>query len=139
MGFQLNDLYLIEEAGTVYRHKSFGTRRFLSPFIVFLIVLKVIMLYPGHTSNAMKSNTFIIFPLFLIHIHNLWMVRGKQKANYIIMKNFTLHSTHMLLIFTASCEGRKTSIICIMETKWSNKKRKITKLDLWRQLISPYL
>lgn len=114
-------------------------KRFSLSFILFLIVLKVIMLYPGHTSNAMKSNKFIICPLSLIHIHNLWMVREKQKANYIIMKDFILHSTHMLLIFTASCEGRKTCIICIMETKWSNKKRKKTKLDLWRQLISPYL
>lgn len=137
MGFQPNDLYLIEAEQFI--HTSHLNKRFSLSFILFLIVLKVIMLYPGHTSNAVKSNKLIICPLSLIHIHNSWMVRGKQKANYIVTKDFILHSTHMLLVFTASCEGRKTCIICIMETKWSNKKRKKTKLDLWRQLISPYL
>lgn len=113
-------------------------KRFSLSFILFLIVLKVIMLYPGHTGCYEKQQIYNLPPFSNTHTQ-LWMVRGKQKANYIIMKDFILHSTHMLLIFTASCEGRKTCIICIMETKWSNKKRKKTKLDLWRQLISPYL
>lgn len=76
-----------------------------------------------------KVTDFIICPLPPINTHNLWMVRGKQKANCVTMKEaFILHSAHMLLIFTASWEARKTCIICMMETKWSNKKRKKTQI-----------
>lgn len=57
------------------------------------------------------------------------MVKGKEKSNCTAMKEaFVLHSARMLLIFTASCEAGKTCIICMMETKWSNEKKKKTQI-----------
>lgn len=77
------------------------------------------MSYPGHTNNIIKHLKFYyLSPFPNKHTHSLWTVRGKQEVNCITMKEaYILHSAHMLLTFTASCEARKTYIICMMETK----------------------
>lgn len=134
MGFQPNDLDLIE-AGTVHTKKSFWTRhlkrRFLSPFILFLIVLKVIMLYPGHTSNAMKSNTF--------HTHTQFIDgEGKRKSKLYNNERFYFTFNSYAANFYCHLWRQENMYYLHNGNKMiQQKKEKKTKLDLWRQLISP--
>ena len=108
-------------------------RHFLSPFILFLIVLKVIMLYPGHTSNAMKSSTF--------HTHTQFMDgEGKRKSK--LYNNEIFYFTFNSYAANFYCQLWRQENMYYLHNgnkMIQQKKEKKTKLDLWRQLISQIL
>lgn len=141
VGFWLNNFDLIK-AGAVHTCRSFWTGLFLSPFILYLIILKAVMSYFGHTNNSWKSHKIYNLPLSPNkhkQTQKLYMVRGKKTPNSITLKEaYILHLAHMLLIFTDSHQEKKLCIVSLWKQSDAIKREIKVKLDLWKQSNSPY-
>lgn len=126
VGFWLNNFDLIK-AGAVHTCRSFWTGLFLSPFILYLIILKAVMSYFGHTNNSWKSHKIYNLPLSPNkhkQTQKLYMARGKKTPKFHNIERslyFTLGS-HVVNFYWQP--PRKKIMYCfIMKTKWCNKKR----------------
>lgn len=126
VGFWLNNFDLIK-AGAVHICRSFWTGLFLSPFILYLIILKAVMSYFGHTNNSWKSHKIYNLPLSPNkhkQTQKLYMARGKKTPKFHNIERslyFTLGS-HVVNFYWQP--PRKKIMYCfIMKTKRCNKKR----------------
>ena len=77
--------------------------------LYFASCVKSITSFPGHTNNVMKHNKiYNLFPSTNIHIQIVCELWGENRKHSITTTEaYILHSSLMILIFTANFEARK--------------------------------
>lgn len=141
VGFWPNNLDLIK-AGAVHTWRSFWKGLFLSPFILYLIILKAVMSYFGNTNNFWKSHK--IYNLSLPpskhkQTQKLHMVKGKQNPKfYNIERSLYFTFGSHVVSFYWQLPRKKLYIVSLWKQSDAMKRKIKVKLELWKQSNSSY-